>query len=67
VRLFDRLPPATKPGDVVERRDGRRAVVETAKLAYDLHDAKCAVLAECSVGSWPPGWRPRLYLEVGDA
>jgi hypothetical protein len=51
---------SSKPGDVVELRDGGRAVVETAKLADDLHDAKCAVLAECSVGSWPPGWRRRL-------
>jgi hypothetical protein len=39
-----RLAPATRPGDAIRLPDGRRAVVETARPADDLRDAKCVVV-----------------------
>lgn len=43
LRMFTRLPPETRPGDVVEL-EGSRWRVETAKVAEDLRDAKCVVV-----------------------
>ena len=43
-RLFDRLAPGVRPGDIVTLTNGQRARVDTAKLADDLKDAKCTVV-----------------------
>ncbi len=48
-RVFARLPAATRPGDRVTFPDGRSGVVDTAKLADDLRDAKCTVLLDNAV------------------
>jgi hypothetical protein len=50
-RLFMRVPLPVRPGDVVTLPDGRRAVVETAKVADDLRDAKCAVVVQGETSS----------------
>lgn len=42
-RIFARLPPSTRPSDLVERH-GERWRVETAHLAEDLRDAKCVLV-----------------------
>ena len=43
-RLFDRLAPGVRPGDIVTLTNGQRARVDTAKLAADIKDAKCTVV-----------------------
>lgn len=45
-RVFSRLPANARPGDRVMLSDGRVGIVETAKLAEDLRDAKCVVVLE---------------------
>jgi hypothetical protein len=47
-RVFARIPssPLPRPGDPVTFDDGSTGVVETAKVADDLRDAKCVVILD---------------------